>query len=203
MDKLVRGVRRFRESVFEQHADLFKKLSTGQGPSVLFITCCDSRVDPCLITQTLPGDMMVIRNAGNIIPPSSVESGEAATIELCVVEIGVRHIIVCGHSGCGAMKCLLWPQHIEGTKTVGHWLAYAEPARQRALKSHPSAEGDRLHELTIKENVIEQLENLAGLPFVAERTAQGQLELHGWYYDIGRGAVSTLDSVTGRFEALA
>ncbi len=202
MDKLIQGARTFQTSVFEQHADLFAKLAGGQSPPVLFITCCDSRIDPCLITQTQPGDMMVIRNAGNIVPPANVESSEAAGIELCVAEIGVKHIVICGHSNCGAMKCLIWPENIEGTQTVGPWVAHSEPAKRRVQQKRPDAEGDELHELTIKENVVEQLKNLGGLPFVAERVTKGELELHGWYYDIGTGATSKLDPVTGRFEAL-
>ena len=202
MDNFTQGARDFQRGVFSQHAGLFARLAKGQDPHVLFITCCDSRIDPCLITQTGPGDMMVIRNAGNIVPPAGVESSEAAGIELCVAEIGVNHIVVCGHSNCGAMKCLLWPEHIEGTQTVGPWVAHSEPAKERVRQRYPDAQDRELHELTIKENVVEQLRNLHGLPFVAERVARGALELHGWYYDIGTGIISKLDPVTDRFEPL-
>jgi carbonic anhydrase len=202
MDNFTQGARDFQRNVFERHAGLFAGLAESQNPQVLFITCCDSRIDPCLITQTRPGDMMVIRNAGNIVPPAGVECSEAAGIEFCVAKIGVKHIVVCGHSDCGAMRCLLWPEELEGTETVGPWVAHSEPAKQRVRQRHPNARDGELHELTIKENVVEQLKNLGGLPFVAERVARGGLALHGWYYDIGTGIISKLDPVTDRFEPL-
>ena len=105
MQKIINGYLQFKESGFKERKDLFEKLSNSQSPEVLFITCSDSRIDPNLITQTEPGELFVIRNAGNIVPPHTVASdGTVASIEFAVVALGVKHIVVCGHSNCGAMK---------------------------------------------------------------------------------------------------
>src|ERR1044071_9547851 len=127
MQKLVHGIHRFQEGVFRSQKELFEQLSSGQKPAALFITCSDSRIDPNLLTQTEPGDLFILRNASNIVPPyGPYGGGEAATIEYAVSVLGVQDIIVCGHSHCGAMSGLLNPDQVRELPAVRNWLAHAE-----------------------------------------------------------------------------
>src|SRR3954470_18719020 len=132
MEKIIDGVRRFQADVFARQRDLFEQLAVRrQTPQALFITCSDSRIDPNLITQTEPGDLFILRNAGNIVPPcGAANGGEEATIEFALVGLGVRDIIVCGHSHCGAMHGLHHPEALEGMPTMTAWLAHAESTRR-------------------------------------------------------------------------
>src|SRR5688572_22576048 len=127
MQKLIEGLHHFQSQIFSSQRELFERLARGQTPDALFITCSDSRINPNLITQTEPGDLFIIRNAGNIIPPhGAANGGEGATIEYAVAALGVKDIIVCGHSHCGAMKALLEPERLVNLPTVGAWLSHAE-----------------------------------------------------------------------------
>jgi carbonic anhydrase len=132
MQKLIEGVQQFQETVFSPQRKHFERLKDGQNPGTLFITCSDSRIDPNLLTQTRPGDLFILRNAGNIIPPYSPGhfGGEAPTIEYAVAALGVQDVIVCGHTRCGAMKALLNPEMVEELPLVAAWLAQAETTRR-------------------------------------------------------------------------
>src|SRR3954467_2337295 len=127
MQKLIHGIHRFREEDFRPLQGLFEELAKGQNPETLFITCSDSRIDPSLLTRAKPGDLFILRNAGNIIPPhGAANGGEAATIELAVAALGVKDIIICGHSHCGAMQGLLQPESVAALPSVSSWLSHAE-----------------------------------------------------------------------------
>src|SRR6516162_5964907 len=127
MQKLIQGIHRFQQENFRPMQGLFEELSKHQNPEALFITCSDSRIDPNLLTRSGPGDLFILRNAGNIVPPhGAAPNGEAATIEFAVVALNVKDIIVCGHSDCGAMKGLLRPELVAPLPAVSAWLAYAE-----------------------------------------------------------------------------
>ena len=131
MEHLLRGVHQFHSQVFQRERDFFDKLAAGQSPSALFVTCSDSRVDPNLITQSGPGELFVLRNAGNLVPPYGASNGgESATIEYAVAALGVRDIVVCGHSHCGAIKELLNPASTAELPLVTAWLKHAETTRQ-------------------------------------------------------------------------
>src|SRR5271170_6615965 len=131
MQKLIQGIHRFQETDFLPLQGLFEQLAKGQNPETLFITCSDSRIDPNLLTRSRPGDLFILRNAGNIVPPyGAANGGEAATIELAVASFGVKEIIVCGHSHCGAMTGLLQPDKIAGLPAVSSWLSHAETTRR-------------------------------------------------------------------------
>ena len=189
MQKIVNGYLRFKESGFEERKDLFEKLSKSQNPEILFITCSDSRIDPSLITQTEPGDLFVIRNAGNIVPPHTVESdGIVASVEFAVVGLGVKHIVICGHSNCGAMKGALNTSGLSDLPKVRGWLNYCSEAvtivqsRDRNLKS------DELNSVT-QENVLLQIKRLEQYPEISKRLASGKIEIHGWVYGIGEGII--------------
>lgn len=205
MQKLITGVHHFQSEVFESHRELFERLSKGQNPEALFITCSDSRINPNLITQTNPGDLFILRNAGNIIPPfGAANGGEAGTIEFAVAALGVKDIIVCGHSHCGAVKGLLKPEHLSELPSVSAWLSHAQ-ATSRIIKenySHLNLNEEQLVNVAIQENVLVQIENLKTHPCVAARLARGALNLHAWTYKIETGDVFSYDQSTGQFSAI-
>ncbi|HLJ23422.1 MAG TPA: carbonic anhydrase [Candidatus Acidoferrales bacterium] len=191
VDKIVRGLKRFRKKVFPKHRELFHKLALQQRPTALFITCADSRIDPCLLTQTKPGELFLCRVIGNIVPryPESI-GGVSATIEYAVGVLGVADVIVCGHTDCGVMKGVLNPEALKPLANVSAWLVHAESARealaeQRAVLSEP----EFLLRLT-ERNVVEQLKNLHTHPAVAARLKKKNLKLHGWVYHIAKGTVT-------------
>jgi carbonic anhydrase len=200
MHKLLQGIHQFQANVFRSHRELFKRLADGQRPDVLFITCSDSRINPNLITQTDPGELFILRNAGNIVPPhGAANGGEGATIEFAVVGLGVQDIIVCGHSHCGAMKGLHHPESLEGMPTMAAWLAHAEATRRIARRRYEGLAGEALLNVTIQENVLVQLENLRTHPAVAAALAGGSLKLHGWVYKIETGEVFAFHRDHGEF----
>src|SRR5262245_18849911 len=130
VEKILRGIKHFQKDVYPQHRDLFERLALSQRPEVLFITCADSRIDPCLLTQTKPGDLFISRVIGNIVPPyPRAIGGVSATIEYAVEFLRVADIIVCGHTDCGVMKGVLNPDVVEPLTNVTAWLRYAQPAR--------------------------------------------------------------------------
>jgi carbonic anhydrase len=203
MDAILAGVSRFQTEVFPQNRELFDHLAHTQKPRVLFLTCSDSRVNPNLITQTGPGDLFICRNIGNIVPPHGTPDGSVATVmEYAVDVLGIEHIIICGHSGCGAMKSLLDPNDNEDVPLVTEWLKYAEAARRIAAILYKEHSGDELLRLTAQRNVETQLVNLRTYPEVAVRVATGKLSLHGWYYDIGTGEIEMCGQHGGPFVKL-
>ena len=203
MDRILKGLSRFKKSVYPKQRDLFQKLALGQRPDALFITCADSRIDPCLLTQTKPGQLFICRVIGNIIPPyPDAIGGVSATIEYAVGVLGVPDVIVCGHTDCGVMKGVLNPEALEPLPSVSAWLNYAQPAR-RAVAHLKQVQTDEEHLLAVAErNVVQQLGNLRTHPTVAERLDQGDLNLHGWVYDLGEGVVTHYDSNQDAFVAL-
>jgi carbonic anhydrase len=203
MHKLVEGIHHFQTTIFRPQRELFERLATGQNPDALFITCSDSRVNPNLITQTNPGDLFIMRNAGNLIPPyGSSNGGEAATIEYAIAVLKIKDIIVCGHSHCGAMHALLNPRTVRKLPAISSWLGHAEATRRIIREKYQgSVEGDLLT-LTAEENVLVQLENLRTHPAVAVALSTGDLKLHGWMYKISTGEVFAYDPHRGQFAAL-
>lgn len=204
MQKLIQGIHRFQQETFRPLQGLFEQLSKGQSPETLFITCSDSRIDPNLLTRSRPGDLFILRNAGNIVPPHGVPSGgEAATIEFAVAALGVRDVILCGHSHCGAMRGLLYPEEVASLPALASWLAHAETTRRIVRDNYGHLDGDRLLTATVEENVLVQLENLRTLPVVASRLVRGDLHLHGWVYKIETGEVFAYDLSCGQFVPVA
>ena len=190
MQKIIKGYLQFKESGFEERKDLFAKLSNSQSPEVLFITCSDSRIDPNLITQTEPGDLFVIRNAGNIVPPHTVESdGIVASIEFAVVALGVKHIVVCGHSNCGAIKGALNTSGLTNLPKVRGWLNYCSEAVALVESREGDLMSDELNRVT-QENVLLQIRRLEQYPEISKRLAKGDIEIHGWVYEIGDGTIN-------------
>jgi carbonic anhydrase len=203
MQDIIEGFLKFRRDVLPQRTDLFKELATSQHPSTLFISCSDSRLVPELVTQREPGDMFVIRNAGNIVPPYGPEpGGVSATVEYAVAALGVTDVVICGHSNCGAMTAIATCKCMDHMPAVSNWLRYADSAKIVNDAHEHKDEHDRVDSL-VHENVIAQLENLKTHPSVRLALAQGHLALHGWVYDIESGAIDALDGATSRFVPLA
>lgn len=206
MQKILDGVRQFERDVYPHQRELFQGLSRKQQkPIALFITCADSRVNPNLITGTEPGDLFLVRNAGNIVPPHGAGcGGEAATIEYSIEVLGIRHIILCGHSQCGAMKALLHEESLKDLPAAGAWFNHAQ-ATKRIVNTKYSDRGlsdDELAVIATEQNVLVQLNNLSTHPCVAARLASGEVEVYGWYYDIGAGVIRQYDQELRRFVRL-
>lgn len=205
MRRLIEGVHHFKASDFPSNKELFERLAQGQNPDALFITCSDSRVDPCLLTKSRPGDLFVMRNAGNMVPPFSSDHpcGAAGTIDFALSVLKVRDIVVCGHRDCGLVKAVLNPPpNLNQLKGLSPWVAMAENVRRVLSKLEGQCCPDQLLNAAIEEHVLIQLENLQTHPAVVECLANGQLTLHGWVYDIATGDVFGHCAETNRFEQL-
>ena len=200
MPHFAAGVIRFQNEVFPQKKELFEKLSHGQSPEALFITCSDSRIETAMITQTDPGELSICRNAGNIVPPHVTHTGGmTASIEFAVAALKVPHIVVCGHTECGAMKGAMNPEGLDGLPHVKEWLSYAKAAVDVVDEIAPDADPDERMRLLLEQNVILQLQHLKTHPSVAARLAKGDLKLHGWVYDIKTGGVNAFDEDKNEF----
>ena len=194
MERLIQGLRKFQNEVVPAKRELFERLAQGQRPSTLFVTCADSRVVPDLFTQAEPGELFVIRNAGNIVPPYTRQvGGVTATIEFAVAALGVRHVVVCGHTDCGAMKGLGHPERVEAMPAVAAWLQQAETTRRVVMENHAGGTEAETVEILIRENVLAQVTNLQTHPSVASALAGGSLSLYAWVYDIRTGQVDAYD----------
>lgn len=197
---LLDGVRSFQEQVIPQHRALFESLADGQSPDTLFITCSDSRVDPSLLTQTMPGELFIIRNAGNIVPPKSAGvTGASAGIEYAVRVLRVKHIVVCGHSRCGAMQGLLDSTGLDELHDVREWIRYAEGVRDAVLKHKPPLDEPHRLAQAVELNVLLQLDHLRTLPAVREALDAGTLDLNGWVYKFETGDLDVYDPQRKRF----
>jgi len=203
VESLVRGIHEFQNDHFEENRELYEQLAHGQQPDTLLITCSDSRIQPGLLTNAAPGELFIVRNAGNLVPPANAPNGgEAATVEYAVEALGVTHIIVMGHSHCGAMKGLLEPDSLTALPRVADWLQHAQPVRA-TLRAHYADCADKdLHNAAIKENVLLQLEHLLTYPALVARVTTNRLKLHGWVYEFETGRVLAYDSASRHFTPL-
>lgn len=202
MQKIIEGFVKFQKEVYPGRTDLFKKLAGQQNPKALFVTCSDSRVVPELLTQQEPGDLFVIRNAGNIVPPYGPEpGGVSATVEYAVSVLKITDIVICGHSNCGAMAAISSCQCLDHLPAVSHWLRYSDAAKV-IVSSREYADQQEKADALVRENVVAQLANIRTHPAVALAISQGRLNLHGWVYNIENGAIEALDGNTMQFVAL-
>lgn len=202
MNRIIKGLNEFHNNYFNSHREMFEQLSHGQAPEILFITCSDSRIDPNLLTQTNPGELFIIRNVGNIIPAfGTLNCGEGAGIEYAVYALGIKNIIVCGHSHCGAMKGLLQVGSLaEEMPLVYDWLKHhAEATRRLVLDNYKDYKGEKLLRLTIEQNILTQIENLETYPLIRARLHSGQLNLHAWFYEIEAGEIFAYNASQGEF----
>jgi carbonic anhydrase len=207
MNKLFDGIVEFRKTDFEQHKELFRKISEEQKPHTLFIGCSDSRLVPNFITKTLPGEIFVVRNVANLVPVYCKTGdflGVTSAIEYAVQVLKVENILVCGHSNCGGCAALYTPdeemKHIPHTKK---WLELAKPVKEKVLKIIPGEEDNEAREwLTEQINVIEQIKHLLTYPYIEEGYENGTLKIFGWHYIIETGEIFGYNDEKGFFELI-
>jgi carbonic anhydrase len=199
MGQIADGVARFKNSVFPRRRLLFEHLAKNQSPKALFVTCTDSRIVPSLITRTNPGGLFIERNPGNICPVySPIPVGVSASIEYAVHALNVPHVIICGHSDCGAVKAILHPETATELPALGRWLTHGAEALRLMQESAP-ASGTDTQDLLARFNVIVQMQNLLSHPSVQTRMQAGDLTVHGWYYQIATGQILSYDSEREQF----
>ncbi len=208
MEKLIGGIHRFRKEYWSEHGELFRRLAEhGQYPEALFITCCDSRVIPTVITHARPGDLFILRNIGNFVPPYSENlldgTGVAAAVEYAVVHLEVRDIIVCGHSDCGAMKALYKDRgSFAETPHIAEWLKHGNRTLQVVADNYPKKSKEERLAITAEENVLVQMENLRTYPVVRKAAREGRLHVHAWYFEIATGNVYRYSPEKGEYEPI-
>ena len=202
MKLLLERYQEFRQSVLSANREFYENLVLGQEPDTMLITCSDSRICPESMFGYRPGEVFVLRNAGNIIPSYGQGSsgGEVATIEYAVAVLGVKHIVVCGHTGCGAMKALLDPESVTSLPAVAEWLRSAENTRRVVIESKHKVTDNELASVASRENALCQLDNLRTHPAVASAVRQGKLQLHAWLYKLEDHVVEAFNPENGRFE---
>lgn len=193
MQKLLDGIITFRRKDYEAHKELFQGLKASQYPHTLFITCSDSRIDPNMITGTLPGELFIVRNVANIVPPYSETSEYVSTmsaIEYAVLALNVENIIVCGHSNCGGCAASLkgMGDHSD-LKHTKDWLELIEPVRNKVIEKMSHVEQGAKEWMMEQGNVLQQLKNLGTYPYIVERVNSGKLTLSGWHYIIETGEI--------------
>lgn len=205
-DKLIEGVVKFRNEDFFEHKKLFSELGDGQDPHTLFIGCADSRIVPNLITSTLPGELFVVRNIANFVPPYRVSVEFAATtaaIEYAVLVLNVKNIVVCGHSNCGGCSSLYLPEdQLNKIPNVKKWLELAAPIKKQVLDELKDEDEKIRNWHTELLNVVEQLKHLLSYPFIKEKYDNGELKLYGWYYVIESGDVYNYDFDSHEFKLI-
>ncbi len=203
MKRLVEGYRKFRSEAFPEMRGHFHLLAELQTPETLFITCSDSRVVPNLILQAEPGELFIARHIGNVVPPvGEVAGAVSATIEYAVLVLKVKHIIICGHSDCGAIKAVIEKTKLKGLPLAERWLEYVESAWKFRDPSEPMTDDAARLRALIRANVIAQMRNTKTHPEVAAAVASRRLQVHGWYYDILTGAIDAYDEGARKFIAL-
>lgn len=194
MKNLIPGLRKYSETVFPNQKPLFNELAQGQSPHTLFITCSDSRIDPSLVTQTQPGEIFVVRNAGNIVPPfGASKGGEEAAIEFAVDALKVSNIVICGHAQCGAMSALIDKSKLGAMPSVNRWLDHAESTLRR-LNHKPKNIENAIHE-----NVLVQVDNLKTHPSVSAAISRNSIRIFAWVYHFVEGMVAVYDPKTKKY----
>ncbi|WP_016956742.1 carbonic anhydrase [Catenovulum agarivorans] len=202
MEEIVRGVKKFQQHGYPERKALFKELANGQSPEVLFITCADSRIDPNLLTNAEPGDLFICRNAGNVVPPhSNATGGMTASIEFAVTILGVKHIVICGHTDCGAMRGVIDPAGLDAVPHVKNWLGHCRAAGEIVKAKYGKLEPAHMNDV-IEANVVMQMLHLKTHPAVAVQLAQKTVSIHGWVYDIKNGKVKVYNELDDIFVSL-
>ena len=208
MRRLIQGIHRFHKQYWSENRELFERLAAqGQAPEALFITCCDSRVVANVITHSRPGDLFIVKNMGNFVPPFSEDpldgTGVAAAVEYAVEHLRVKDIIVCGHSDCGAIKALYKDRaHYAETPHIGQWLKNGDRTMAIVTANYPQLTREERLEITSEENVLVQMENLRTYPVVMKAAQEGRLHVHAWFFEIGTGTVFAYSPEREQFEPI-
>ncbi|MBU1215661.1 MAG: carbonic anhydrase [Gammaproteobacteria bacterium] len=205
---LIAGFHRFREQHFTDDDALYRQLvSEGQTPKILVVACCDSRVDPALVLDCAPGDLFVIRNVANLVPPDENRiggrHGTSAALEYGVKTLGVEHVIVLGHAHCGGIQALMRGSATENQESfISSWMRLAEQARTKVLQEMPAATSHELERACEQQAILSSLDNLMSFDWIRERAEDGRLKLHGWYFDIEHGQLLQYEADNRRFSAM-
>jgi len=197
MEKLLNGIVKFRQQDFENHRVLFQNLKEEQKPHTLFIGCCDSRIVPALITKTLPGELFIVRNIANMVPPYRMADEYLSTtsaIEYAVQILNVENIVVCGHSNCGGCATLYAKPEKGVIPHTSKWMELASSVKEKVDQQLPDHDPLAREWLTEQTNVVEQMKHLLTYPFIKERFLQGSINIMGWYYIIETGEVFSYQS---------
>lgn len=192
MRKLIQGIVDFRENLTEEYRNLFAKLALGQKPDALFIACSDSRVVPNLFASSNPGDLFVLRNVGNLVPPVTSkreESSTQAALEFSIFTLNISNIIICGHSECGAMQAVMNGFDNQCCPHLSTWLQFADESRNKVDAGHILDPKLSKENQISQINVLQQMEHIVSYPFIRERIEQKKLRVHGWWFDIARADV--------------
>lgn len=203
MEKFIAGITRFQNEVFPRDRHLYEQLAAGQNPETLYIGCSDSRVLPNELMQAKPGELFICRTAGNLVPPYGEAGGVGATVEFAIEVLKVRHVVLCGHSDCGAMKALMNPDKLKGLKVVASWIRHADRVAAVAAELHGDLNDRDFLSRLIEENVVTQIDHLMTYPCVAAKVRSGNLYVHGMVFDIPSGEVRLLDRDSLTFLPLA
>ena len=204
--RLMKGFRQFQDQFFSGGSKLYETLNGWQGPKSLFIGCSDSRTDPALLTSSGPGDLFVVRNIANLVPPYEVGGGHhgvSSAIEYAVVNLNVENIVILGHRQCGGIRALLEPEATRAGGFVQRWMSLAESAKQRAIAAVGTDDKDALWRRCELESIRGSLENLRSFPFVEEAIRTRGMALYGMYFDLERGELLDLDEKTGTFSPVS
>lgn len=211
VSRFISGFRRFKQHYIGRGDNLLDRLVTeGQRPKALFIACCDSRTDPALITDCDPGDMFVVRNVANLVPPYYVKAdgyaGVSAAIEFAVCNLHIEHIVVLGHAQCGGIRALIQgvdSQAEDKTEFIGKWVNIAAPARDKVLKELSDKPLEVQTRAVEQASILISLENLLTFPWIRSRVEAGSLALHGWYLDLAHNNLLNYNPKTSCFEEMA
>jgi len=202
IEKFVRGFTRFQQQYFSEEHELYQALREGQHPTTLLIGCCDSRVDPMLLTGSGPGDMFVVRNIANLVPPCTPDAppGVSSAIEFAICNLEVARVIVLGHAKCGGIRALMSPQQeARETDFVERWMRIAAPVRERVKRDLAHKTLEEQHTACEQASILQSLDNLLTYPWLKRKVEQGRLVLHGWYFDIDHGALMAYSARQQRF----
>ncbi len=206
LDTLVAGFKRFHQRYYQTDQTLFARLKSGQQPGVLIIGCSDSRIDPALLTESAPGDLLVVRNVANLVPSYAPDvdcHSLGAAVEYAVNSLGVAHIVVLGHSQCGGIQALInGLDNNAPESSVGKWVSHAGAVRDAVLKDNPDKTPEEQARICEQASVVASLENLATYPWVKHGLSNATLQIHGWYFDLQVGELLGWSSDTDNFDPL-
>lgn len=204
MKKLIKGLHKFQTEVFPIKKDFFENLVKGQKPEVLFITCSDSRINPNLVTSSDLGDLFVLRNAGNIIPPYGLSGSEDATIEFAISKLKIKEIVICGHSYCGALEAALQGDDLSNTPGLCSWIQkHIGPTLSLIKLNYNETDKEHFLNILVQEHVLRQIENLKSYPVVIEAINNNNLSLHAWVYNFETGQIFSFNPDLGQFNLLS
>jgi len=206
IEKLLSGFKRFHQYYFGDDSHLYDSMRDGQPAKTLMVACCDSRVDPAILTDCDPGDLFTIRNVANLIPPCVCDGhhhGTSAALEFAINSLEVENIIVMGHANCGGIKALWEDDSSISSQFIQPWMSIAQPAKDKVLATMPNASDAEGIKACEQASILVSLDNLLSFSCVKERLEQGSLSLHGWYFDIPQGALSRFNPASGLFELVA